>query len=199
MRNLTTLIISFVFTFSAFSGISQEFQTRKWIKNGTKLTYQVNYYGAKYKIVISKLLLSDTSVSFDYEMVEGAAKMGFVEMNKIALDSAIVINTSFAGGALKLKTKTAFWVSKRVYKALDKKYQIMIDAGPGNEYINAKSKDSIEVLLNDKNTKVFLPIIYAETSNGNKFWILDDPKRPIIVKMDIGWQMNLMLIEENAN
>jgi hypothetical protein len=83
------------------------------------------------------------------------------------------------------------WVSYKVYHALKAKEPILVNCGETDTYerLSFIKNTTYKIRLNDSTVR--LPALYAETETGNKYWILDDPENPIILKMTIGFNIQL--------
>jgi hypothetical protein len=161
-----------------------------WLKPGAQLNYAVNYNGPAYDFVITNLKIGET-VSFDWRMTEPANMKGSVNISKDALDTASAQMNNFESGPSNLTDKTTVWMCKNVYKAIKAEKSVTIDAGEGKTLLAFKKAEIYTTLIDGKETK--LNALYAETSKRYKYWILDDPKNPIILKMDLGWSIELRI------
>lgn len=164
-----------------------------WIKKGTTLTYDVKYLETKYQFII-KIINLKPDVVFSWEMTEPQNSKGKVNMSKEALATAIKQNNFFKSGEFFFTDMTTVWVSKKVFSSLKKAKPILIDLL--NEEANLKfvKLDKKTVLIDGIKTKN-IEVIYAETDLSQKYWILDCPDFPIILKMDLGWSIDLKSVE----
>jgi hypothetical protein len=66
---------------------------------------------------------------------------------------------------------------------------VTIDAGDGDETLTFEDIEKMTVLIDGEDAD--LDCIYSSSDLFGWFWILDNRKFPIIVKMDIGWTITL--------
>jgi hypothetical protein len=164
----------------------------EWIRPGTGLAYNVNTENSDYQyIVIIKELYP--KLSFRWDMTFPVRSDGNVEISQEAMDTATQQRNKFSifGSELYLEDETSVWVSRKVYQALKAQEPISINCGDNdeNELLIFIKNTLYRTQLND--STVQLPALYAETEKGNKYWILDDPDNPIILKMTIEFNIQM--------
>jgi hypothetical protein len=157
------------------------------------LAYNVNTDEADYQyiIVINELY---PGLSFRWDMTFPVRSNGTVEISNEAIDTATTQRNKFSifGGDLLLENETSVWASRKVYQARKAKVPLSIDcgdSGEGRELLFFVPNTTYQTQLND--SAIMLPALYAETGRGNKYWILDDPENPIILKMTIEFNIQL--------
>jgi len=139
--------------------------------------------------ILDSLTISN-GISFNWKMTDPMNYKGKVKMSSEALDTASAMNNFFSdNSSLDLTDKTTVWVSKKVYKALKKGKSVSIDASLGREKLTFKSAEKLTANYNGKSES--FDVLYATTDSGNKFWILDDSSNPLIMKMSIGWTIEM--------
>ncbi len=187
MKTLKPLLLLAFLTLSYFS-FAQTKET-SWLKNCTKLSYHVNYNALEYNFILDSLLVND-GISFNWKMTDPMNYSGKVKMSSEALDTATAQNNFFGNNSnLDLTNKTTIWVSKKVYKAIKKGRSVIIDPSLGREKLTFKSAEKLKANMNGKSES--FDVLYATTDSGNKFWILDDPSNPLIMKMYLGWTIEI--------
>jgi len=160
-----------------------------WLKKCTKLTYHINYNAIEYDFILDSIKATN-DISFQWKMTDPMNYSGKVKIMKQALDTATTFYNFFADSSnIILDNKTTVLVSKKVYKAIKKGGSIKVDPGLGREKLTFKSAEKISAKFNG-NTKSF-DVLYVVTDSGNKFWILDDPANPVIMKMYLGWTIEI--------
>lgn len=184
MKKLLTLF------FIAFSTLLfAQKNDASWLKKCTGLTYHINYNAIEYDFKIDSIKATN-DISFQWKMSDPMNYTGKVKILKQALDTSTALYNFFADSSnITLDNKTTVWVSKKVYKAIKKGGSIKIDAGLGREKLTFKSNEKISAMVNGSNKS--FEVLYATTESGNKFWILDDPSNPIIMKMYLGWTIEI--------
>ena len=187
MKTIKFILIFSQISFSLISS-AQKNET-SWLKNCTRLSYQVNYNSLEYDFNLDSLVVDD-DISFNWKMTAPMNYSGKVKMSSEALDTATAQNNFFSDNSnINLTDKTTIWVSKKVYKAIKKGKPVNIDPSLGREKLSFISTEKIKANLNGKNES--FDVLYATTESGNKFWILDDPENPIILKMYLGWTITI--------
>lgn len=168
-------------------------QKVEWIKKGTTLTYDVKYLETNYQFIV-KIINLKPDVVFTWEMTEPQSSKGKVNMSKEALATAVKQNNFFKSGELFLTDMTTVWVSKKVFSSIKKGKPILIDLL--NEEANLKfiKLEKKSFLIDGIKTKN-IEVLYAETDLNHKYWILNCPEFPIILKMDLGWSIDLKSVE----
>ena len=180
-----------IFALAALHTISfaQKKET-SWLKNCSKLSYHVNYNTLEYDFILDSMAVSD-GIGFNWKMTAPMNYSGKVKMSAEALDTATAQNNFFGNNSnLDLTDKTTIWVSKKVYKAIKKGKSVIIDPSLGREKLTFKNAEKLKANMNG-NSESF-DVLYATTESGNKFWILDDPANPLIMKMYLGWTIELI-------
>ena len=163
------------------------------LKEGSRLTYWVDYYGEQYDFIVTVKEIGEEGIKFDYRMTKLGTK-GSVEITKGALNQALGQENTFRGGELVLSSKTTVWISRLVYSSLKGEGKVNVDVGEGTETLVLKGKEKFEVEVDGKVKK--MGVLLAETSEGKKFTITDDKKFPLILKMDLGWLIGIKSINK---
>lgn len=161
------------------------------LKQGSVLTYLVNADGKTYNFIITIKNWGDDRV-FDYEMTAPVTQNGNVTILASALNSASGQTNRFAGGAISLSDRTTVWLSKTVFDGLKKDFQARISCdGEAPVTLLNNFEDIYPVKVDGKEAR--LTVIYAEEQSGKpyKYWILNDSANPLILKMDLGWTIQL--------
>lgn len=167
---------------------------KKTIEYGsnTLLKFVVNYGGSEYFLKIKIKSFGD-SCSFIYSMTNAQRTEGSVDISSWALKHAINQENFFNGGHRQLQNKTTVWISRQSHQDLKK---------IGSTVLVPNYRDSVTVytdtiiqmpILVDGVAKN-LPVIKASgtSKSGQKtYWILDDERFPLLLFMDIGWQVKL--------
>lgn len=172
--------------FFAIIVINQGFAQKaaKWLSPGTKMTYLVN---EDYDFVVTVKSLKK-GVEFDWSMRKGSLT-GNVKITPEALKDATAQNNYFYGGGEVYKDKTSIWVSKKVYQSLKDKTPIQIQPSKVVENLNYVADETMSVKIDGVETQ--LKVLHGRTDRGSEFWILDDPKAPIILRMIIDFEVRI--------
>ncbi|MFH0894239.1 MAG: hypothetical protein V2A54_07375 [Bacteroidota bacterium] len=163
-----------------------------WIKSTTVLTYKVVANGSQYDYVVDSLTLGN-SIAFRWKMGAPKNMKGKVRMSQQALDTASAMNNYFRNNEfLDLKDKTSVWMGRKIRKAIAENKPITVDPQNTREVLTPKGEKSYTFTINGTSTTI--KVLYAETASGKKFWFLNDAVNPLILKMDLGWTIELISV-----
>jgi hypothetical protein len=178
-----------ILLFLPFTSISRTTKSNPIaLKKGLVLIYQVDNQDQKY----------DTALMFSFKMTNQRRTSGKITLTGKALNSAIAQYNYFQSNEVTLDNQTSIWVSKSVWKKVKKKKKCSISTNSG--VMNLKELDFVNnqgynLLLNGNDT--IIDVIYCVTNDSNafKYWILDDPKNPLILKMELNFTLELKEIK----
>lgn len=160
----------------------------------SKLTYGVDFYGKKYKFIMD-IVQDDPEIVINWKMTldNRDDKSGNISMSAEAVQKATAQYNLFENGEIVLDDKTSVWVSRAVFKSLRTGAETVMNAmGKDKTFTRKNIPAGTEVTVDGK----AINVIYAEASDGSeKFWILNNPKMPLILKMDLGWKIGIEKIE----
>ena len=193
-KSVFTLIL-----LGAFSVVMAQKSTQTvsatWIKNTAKFNYTVKNNGNQYDFIVDSLTLGN-SIAFRWKMGAPKNYQGKVRMSKSALDTAsYLVNTFRNKDFLDLTDKTSVWMGRKVRQMIAIGKPISINAGTGREVFSPMGEKSYTFILNGTSTT--LKCLYIESASGKKIWFLNDVTNPLIIKMDLGWTIELMSVESN--
>jgi hypothetical protein len=166
----------------------------------SQLAYNVDFGGNKYQFIV-ELKQKDPNLVFDYNLSMGSGKQGKVTIVKEALQTARGQQNYFAGGEQTLSTQTTVWLSQVVYKEAKEKGKTTMATGESGDMrfvdFTVVGTEKMELQLNGEN--ISLPCLHLRSTDGRDFeyWVWDNPKDPLILKMSIGW--GLAIKEINVN
>lgn len=159
----------------------------------SKLTYGVDFGGQQYKFIMD-IVQDEPEIVINWKMTTGRGdKAGNISMSSEAVQSATAQYNLFENGEIVLDDKTSVWVSRSVFKSLRTGSETVMNAmGEDKIFVRQNVPPGTEVLVDGK----AISVIYAEATDGSeKFWILNNPKMPLILKMDLGWKIGIEKIE----
>lgn len=169
-------------------------------------TWQVTSFGGAYNFTVSSIAgNAKDSLSFNWLMTNGPGMNGHILLTTEALDTASAQN-NFFGPDLKnavLTDKTTIWLSSTVYNNLLKNGTCKMDVGAGQEIYDVmvdepgnRDKEAFDKTVNVKGAQKYLNTIHITNKEGSRqLWILKDAQNPLVVKMDIGFSLELKSIE----
>ncbi|NVO02598.1 MAG: hypothetical protein HXX09_07815 [Bacteroidetes bacterium] len=188
MKSILMLCVGLLFISNCFA----QSEKIEWIKKDAKLTYDVNTKKANYLFMVS-ITNTKPDLAFNFEMTDANKIKGNVNMSEEALKNAVKFNNYFRPGELLLTDMTTVWVSKKVYSYLKKGQEIMVDFGDGEEGLKFKGNEKMSFKIND--SKKEYNVLLSETESGKKMWVLDNAENPLILKMDLGWSIEIKSVE----
>jgi len=164
-----------------------------WLKSGSLLNYHLTGPGMEYDFNLSNLTI-DKEVAFGWEMTEPMNFKGKVKMTENALKESNTIENYFSDGSDQtMSDKTTVWFSKKLYDGLKNKKATEIYIDGNAETLNFKSEEKYKIKIDDAENEI--EVLYGETDKGSKFWILDDSKNPLIIKMTVGFTIELKTVK----
>ena len=181
-------------------GFAQEFTPPVLFKlnKGDKLVYDVRHKGDLYYYTV-EIIECGPKFIYKWEMGEPKNKKGTVEIKSKAMNQAMKITTRVKPDEhLLLEDACILWISKSLLKSLANNTQpeITIDETTGNK-----------MALMQKNNFTFrykgaaLTSEILEVSNQQKFFdlkqfsVLNNPENPLIVKLNMGFTVELIEIK----
>jgi tetratricopeptide (TPR) repeat protein len=161
--------------------------------------YEVIFQGKIYDFRVTNPVVDMASgISFKYKMTGDVGINGVVNISKEAIDTAHVQMNRFGNGDKNLTEETSVWLSNEVFNELKTK---------GESYINASifSAQVFEVITEDDpyyavtvddETKYIkcIKIVSKSGDDSQELWINDDPKNPLILKMNLDFSIELKQI-----
>jgi len=181
--------ISIIFISMAFAFFAEAQQTDfSWIKSGLKLRYYLHEYNSNYEFMVELLDIKESKL-FNWWMTWPVNRIGSCEITAEAMKTATTQQNYFSGGHEVFDNRTTGYVSYAVWKAMKNKDTIVIQPNGYDEKLVFKKDVLYEITIDGKKTNV--PTMYCETNLGSKFWLLDNPNDPIILKMVIGFNIEI--------
>lgn len=166
--------------------------------------YRLEFYGEEYDFYVSDALVDmNKELSFHFKMTDDEETEGNLKITKEALTNAYEQQNGFESGNMTLTDKTSVWVSKKVFNELKEKGEAVMKVDPTKEATTFKIIPAFDIYGNFFATKVngqelYIPCISAESTDGTQtIWITDNPENPMILKMSILFNIELVNIETN--
>ncbi|MBL0054946.1 MAG: hypothetical protein IPP31_01920 [Chitinophagaceae bacterium] len=166
------------------------------LKRGDKLVYHVNANGKEYDFIVT---INDESyengIDFNYEMTDPVNLKGHVVISGQARSESTLYKNYFGGGELKLTDACTVWLSGKNFSDMpDKKTVMTFDNGSPETFYRPEQDEVLPVVkVKGKDMKIegFM-ISNAESGKGNKtLWVNGISSNPLILKMDLGWTIEL--------
>ena len=170
------------------------------IKKGDKLVYHVNAGGNEYDFIVTvNRESSKTGIDFNYEMTNSSNTKGHVVISANARNKATKYINYFRGGNLNLTNAITVWLSYKNFGDLtQKKTTMQIDNNSPETFYRPKNDEAnpiVKIKGTDKKLDAFI-INNAADGTGNKtMWINGISSNSLIVKMELGFSIQLMEIK----
>ncbi len=163
-----------------------------WFKNGSVLTYHVVNGNKEYDYIVNDLDLSK-DISFKWKMTEPVNYNGRIKIYDAALDTAMkMVNYFENGSSLDMNNKTTAMFSRKAYKMLIGQQAITVRIDNTPETVNFERYENYAITVDGLQQQV--EVMVASTATGKKFWILDNPKFPLIIKMELAFTIDLRTV-----
>ena len=157
------------------------------IAPGYKLSWELSL-GYNFDIKIIEL---NPDFRFDWSM--GQKSSGEVTVKHDALLGAKKLINNFSNGdTITYLKATTTLVSGSVYDSLKAGMSVNILSNDTLQELTFIRIDKLNVLIDGIGTS--LVALYAETDLKHKYWIWDNAETPFILKMDLGWTIELKSI-----
>lgn len=199
---------SYVFDEAVKLGCTWMYATLK-NNDGGEYIYEVDNLGEYYDFTVTKTSGSykGNFLDLSWNMSSKEDMLGTLVITKDALDTAHEQMNQFSHGDLVLTNKTSVWISRAVFNELVTKGESYINAdGKERLYKVATTEDEKNYLASsftpsiqyngDKGKIVKMIHIFADDESGYEIWINDDADNPQIIKMDLGWTIELKEVTE---
>ncbi len=166
------------------------------LQRGDKLVYHVNARGKEYDFIVT---LNDASfekgVDFNYEMTEPVNIKGHVIIEATGKNDSRKYINYFGGGEMVLSDASTIWMTWVNFSELpNKETKMTFDNGAEETFYN-KDGNEVTPTINYKGKQVMLDAFSlnnAADGKGDKtIWVLNGSGNPLIVKMDLGWTIEL--------
>ncbi|MDD5569697.1 MAG: ankyrin repeat domain-containing protein [Bacteroidales bacterium] len=166
------------------------------IDANTKLTYNVNAMGNKYNFIVD-VIQTGPEIVFGWKMTleNRTDKEGTITISDEAAKTATGMYNYFQNGEINLIDKTSVWISKKSFSSLRTGVATELNTGSGTKlFYRKKATADNQIKINGYDRP--LNVIYVESEDkSEKLWILNNPNMPVILKMDLGWTIEIASIE----
>ncbi len=197
MKKLLVLLILLFAAVNSFASVKQDIE----LKPGTKMIYSV-FRNGNYSNLILTINTIFPNLSFSYQTTFDPATKGDVTITRDAFLNADHMVYYLLGGDMYIDNGTTLWFSQKSFIELKNSGSTQITSEDGSLIKINKLNNSVKklfinndtVYVNYMNAAQVLSGNSAEIEYGDTFQILDDPKNPMILKMDVGWTVELKKI-----
>lgn len=169
--------------------------TKPELKEGSELTYNVDFNGTKYDLVITlrkfDVRSSRQQVKMEWYYSTSAQQIGTMTMGGQAIDESYSLYYSLQPGeSRELKGNLLMTIGRQPFRKLqDGKNVSMIVSWLGKtKFVPKPQPEDSKFQLDGHDVDV----IYAESEDGvQKIWVLNDEKYPLIMKIVSGQTLTL--------
>ncbi|HBG70382.1 MAG: hypothetical protein A2W93_15660 [Bacteroidetes bacterium GWF2_43_63] len=176
-----------IFLSMAMNLNAQESTKEITITPGAKISWNLSL-GYPFNITVNSV---KPDFSFKWDM--GGDETGSVTLTAKALKKATKMFDYFKKGTdITKEDETTVIFSKALFKKLKAGKSTEMSLDGINQNIRFVQNSTMKVLIDG--TESSLPIIYAETDKACKFWIWDNASLPLILKMEMGWTLEITSI-----
>lgn len=193
---ISFIILYFSFFISPGQNISDLETFEKAMKPGTVLTYDVTMGERKYQLIATLKKLGD-EIIYGWEATDPVNKKGNVTMSASAVSKADALFIDFSGGEAKLDKETAMFISKKMFNDVAATAQASLKLSGASDTVTLLSNTISEFNFNLNDNLVAVPGWELQGGSEIKFTVgvLESVKFPLIVRMDLGWLMQLAEIK----
>lgn len=193
--------VGILFLIISFVSVYNYGQQNIVLKPGTKLIYSV-FRNGEYSNIILTINTVFPDLDFTYQTTFDPMAKGEVTMSQNALHNADRIIYYLLGRNLNLDNATFLWFSQKSYNNLINTGRASITSENGKLISLSKLNNSVKkiiegndtIYVNYTNAAQVLGDSTTEIDYGDTYQILDDPNNPMILKMDVGWTVDLKKI-----
>lgn len=184
--------------FVLLAGISSKSFAQKhevkstWFKTGSVMTYHVLNVTKEYDYIVSDLVLG-LDVAFKWKMTDPVNYKGNITIHDAAIDTAMkMVNYFEDNSSLNMTNSTTAMFSRKAYKQLISQQSINVTVDKDSETIIFDRYENYPIEVDG--VKQDVEVMFAKSESGKKFWILDNPKYPLILKMELGFTIDLRTV-----
>lgn len=162
-----------------------------FFKDGSSFIYEVSSWGDQYELVI-EIKKIDKNLFYRYQVEDDTifkVEDNVTVSQKSLENSSKIFMNLWDYNISDLEDKTSVFFSKKVFKDLVNRKEVTIDVGDGDEHLTFEGKTFYNCVVDGK--EVELKAVYATSDLFGYFWILDDERFPLILKMEVGYIIEL--------
>ena len=165
------------------------------IQKGDILVYQVKAGANEYDFIVTINGESEKGIDFNYEMTNSSKTKGHILLSYKAKNEATRYINYFRGGELNLTDACTVWLSGKNFSDMpDKKTTMTIDNGEPEIFYRPENDEVtpiVKIKGQDKKIDAFIINNAADGTGKKTMWINGISSNSLIVKMDLGWTIEL--------
>ncbi|HOY31605.1 MAG TPA: hypothetical protein PKW80_06970 [Bacteroidales bacterium] len=164
-----------------------------WFRTGSVISYHVMNGAKEYDYVVSDLVI-DNHITFNWKMTDPVNYSGKVKIFNYAIDTAsIMVNYFENGSSQNMVNKTTAMLSRKIYKRLLSQTTVNVTIDKNDETLKFMRNEKYPVVIDGVSREIDVMMVESET--GHKFWILNYPQFPLIIKMELDFTISLKTVE----
>lgn len=162
---------------------------------GTQLIYEVNTATAKYQFIVTIKKLDD-GITFDWKMTAPISKKGTVVMAEEAVENAAGLFNYFATDTAKLTDQTSVWISRTMWREMHNEDEMVLISLDNGEATGFFREDGEAHKITYKGKPLDMKVSNLKSlTDTQTITVWENEKFPIILKMDLGWTIELKEIK----
>lgn len=162
---------------------------------GTQLIYEVNTATAKYQFIVTVKKLDD-GITFDWKMTAPINKKGTVVMAEEAVENAAGLFNYFATDTAKLTDQTSVWISRTMWREMHNEDEMVLISLDNGEATGFFREDGEAHKITYKGKPLDMKVSNLKSlTDTQTITVWENEKFPIILKMDLGWTIELKEIK----
>jgi hypothetical protein len=166
------------------------------VQKGDQFVYHVNAGGSEYDFIVTINKFSyENGIDFDYTMTNDNQTSGHVVISPTAKDKARDYINYFRGGDLNLTNSSSVWLSYSTFMDMPKKKTVMSFDGGAKTNMYRPANDEVVPVVKvkgvDRKIDAFMINSAADGTGDKTLWIHGSSSNPLIIKMDLGFQIEL--------
>lgn len=172
------------------------------IHKGDTLVYDVRATDKSYQfMVIPNKFDVGGGADFNWVMTDPVNRKGRVTISAAALKSGKRLINYFSGGDLKLTDASSVWLATDNFKDITSgETKIAMDSGEPETFASPET-DAVTPTINYKGKEISLDGFAIESKPGGnagrkELWVLNITNNLLILKMDMGWTIELKEVRE---
>ena len=175
------------------------------ILKGDTLVYEVNASGKNYNfLVVPNKFDANTVADFNWITTAPENKAGHVTISTQALTTGKKYLPSLPAGELKMTDASSIWLTAINFKEITKgQTSLSFDSGQPETFTSPET-DAVTIPVNYKGKQLSLEGFAMQNKaegqpDRKELWVLNISNNLLIIKMDIGWTMQLKEVRERKS
>jgi hypothetical protein len=172
------------------------------ILRGDTLVYEVNAAGKHYNLLVVPNKFDATTIA-DFSWIATAPenKAGHITINTKGLTTSKKYISNLPAGELKLADASSIWMTSSNFKEIAKGQTSIAFDNNQPESFSSPEADAVTVAVNYKGKPLNLEGFALENKaegqpDRKEIWVLNVSTNLLIIRMDIGWTMQLKEVRE---